>query len=68
MLGDISYHKAALQSEGEHSIHYSLRPINQSQKKPKIPKDKQGGEPQWCHFDGPNYDKNKIRYFTRGFR
>ena len=24
MLGDISYHKAALQSEGKHSIQYSV--------------------------------------------
>ena len=27
MLGDISYHKATLQSEGKHSIYYSLKVI-----------------------------------------
>ena len=34
------------------------RPIDQSQKKPKICKNKQRGEPQWWHIDRSNHDEN----------
>ena len=39
------------------------RLIEQSQKKPKICKDKQRGELQWWDFDGPNNDDNKNSVF-----
>ena len=36
-------------------------PIDQSQKKPKICKDKEQGEVIWWHFDGLNHDeKNSL--------
>ena len=39
------------------------RLIDQSQKKPKIRKDKESGEAQGWHFDGPNYNKNENLVF-----
>ena len=32
MLGDISYHKATLQSKGKHSIHYSIQSVSSMSK------------------------------------
>ena len=35
-------------------------PVDQSQKKPKIGKDKERGEMQWWHFGLPNDDKKSL--------